>query len=131
MTKKSHDEERPTVLARPGCLLFFLSAEHHVKIIIGRLRRTGSAENVHCTSLSADTHQSDRFSLTDALPFITFGTEAIVQDEFSKCFEPKLPILAAYASNVMGLPIYFFGVIIRYLFLFPTRYACTLVRCLI
>ncbi|KAJ3219996.1 hypothetical protein HDU67_007729 [Dinochytrium kinnereticum] len=57
--------------------------------------------------------------LLDGLAFISYGAQAISQDEFSKCFVQKPR--TRFSLELLTVPVYCLGWIFRYFFLFPYR----------
>lgn len=62
---------------------------------------------------------SKPFSFEDVLPVFKEGVEAIVKDSFIECFRPKPPI--RWNFNAVLFVFWIFGVLLRYLILFPLR----------
>lgn len=75
--------------------------------------------------LSEQSKESKYFDLADVAPFLTEGAEALVEDEFTKCFTS--PENESWNWNVYLYPAWIFGVFIRYCILFPMRLTCLLV----
>jgi hypothetical protein len=65
------------------------------------------------------------FEISDILPTICGGVEAIVQDDFSKCFQSS--VREPWNWNAYLFILYHLGVLIRYFFLFPIRFFGALV----
>ncbi|KAJ3105033.1 hypothetical protein HDU97_008641 [Phlyctochytrium planicorne] len=57
--------------------------------------------------------------LLDGLAFISYGAQAISQDEFSKCFVQKPR--TKFSLELLTVPLYCIGWLFRYFFLFPYR----------
>lgn len=71
----------------------------------------------------------------DALGFVSFAAQALAQDDFTKCFEPKRSEhvfdLASSVWSAIVFPLYAIGVIIRYAVLLPIRVAIALISSII
>jgi hypothetical protein len=60
------------------------------------------------------------FSLGDILPTVAQGTELIVQDDFSKCFQENIP--EPWNWNIYLYICWALGVVLRYAVLLPLRF---------
>lgn len=75
------------------------------------------------------TDQQKPFDLSDVVPLIHEGFEAIVKDNFTGCFMPKPP--EPWDWNVFLFSIWLIGLLFRYLILLPLRLTILLVGTLV
>lgn len=71
----------------------------------------------------------------DAMGFISFAAQALAQDDFTKCFEPKrleheFDLVSSVWSAIV-FPLYAIGVLIRYAVLLPLRVCVALISSII
>jgi hypothetical protein len=69
-----------------------------------------------------------RFAIEDGITFMTMAVQAIAQDEFTKCFEPKPAersskslFMVKTIQAIFFVPIYCFLAFVRYFILFPFK----------
>lgn len=73
---------------------------------------------------STEQYSSKLFDVQDCIPLIREATQALVNDNFTQCFESVSP--QRWNWNIYLYPVWFLGVIFRYVVLFPLRLLCLL-----
>lgn len=83
---------------------------------------TSQLESHLDSTASSSSHSSPVFALEHGLAFMAFGAQAIVQDQFTACFQPKpRRWIEGWSAE---LPVVVMSWVARYLLLFPYRWVC-------
>ena len=75
----------------------------------------------HMETMRGAQNAQHLFNLADVVPFFREGAEAMVQDNFNRCFSVSQE--PAWNWNFYLAPVWFCGVVVRYALLLPMRVA--------
>ena len=97
--------------------------EQFAAMFVDELREQIEAESQH------DYIRTTKFGFLDMTPSLRYAAECIVQDSFTCCFT-SAP-MERWNFNIYLFPLYYLGVAVRYLILFPLRLLGLLVGVLV
>eukprot|EP01027_Heterolobosea_sp_BB2_P001728 GEZU01002576.1.p1 GENE.GEZU01002576.1~~GEZU01002576.1.p1 ORF type:complete len:573 (-),score=204.78 GEZU01002576.1:29-1747(-) len=98
---------------------FSFTKTQETKAAENNLQQEIEDQLINAYAKKASKVESKPFELSDVVPFLVEGVEAIVKDDFTECFMPKPP--EDWNWNIVLFPTWAMGVIVRYCILLPVR----------